>query len=48
MDMNDTNLFMEMSGILYIYYQLKFLDLADTIFFIARKKFMHVSALQVS
>jgi hypothetical protein len=38
---------MRMAICCWIYYMSKFTEFADTFFFIARKKFAHVSMLQV-
>lgn len=38
---------MRMARIVWIYFMTKFVEFFDTFFFIARKKFAHVSALQV-
>lgn len=38
---------MRMARIVWIYYMSKFVELLDTIFFLARKKFSHISKLQV-
>ena len=38
---------MRMARIVWIYYISKFVEFFDTFFFIGRKKFAHVSALQV-
>jgi len=44
-DPNSTG--MRMAAVTHFYYLSKFVEFADTFFFIARKKFGNVSALQV-
>ena len=38
---------MKMAWVVYLYARSKFVELLDTVFFVLRKKFTHVSALQV-
>ena len=38
---------MRMVRVVWIYYISKFIEFFDTFFFVARKKFGHISALQV-
>lgn len=38
---------MRMARVTWIYFMLKFVEFLDTVFFILRRKFGHVSALQV-
>jgi hypothetical protein len=47
-EFEDSPVWRRLETALYFYYFSKFVDWADTFLFVARKKFRHVSTLQVS